>query len=104
MVTALTNCKFDIIAVTETWITISKQENFVKIDDYVFMSKNRQKTKGGGVAFYIKDEITHDRRHDIEKYDNSIEHIWIEVKGKNKNYLLSSRMLLSAKLSRDRKT
>jgi len=40
--------------VTETWITNSKQENSVKIDDYVFMPKNRQKTKGGGAARYRK--------------------------------------------------
>jgi len=52
---------------------------------FLIVPQNRQKTKGGGVGFYIKDEITYDRRHDIEKYDTSIEHIWIEVKGKNKN-------------------
>ena len=77
--------KFDIIAVTETWVTNAKQENAVKIDNYVFIPKNRLNSKVGGVAFYIREELTYKRRLDIEKYNTSIEHVWIEVKGKNKN-------------------
>ena len=40
---------------------------------------------GGGVAYYIKEHVEFKERKDIYYLDKTIEHQWIEVKGKNKN-------------------
>ena len=49
------------------------------------MFRNRENKKGGGVGFYVKDHLSFTLRNDIMKMDDSIETIWIEVRGKNKN-------------------
>ena len=35
-------------------------------------------------GFYIKDKIIYKRRQDIINTDNTVEHLWIEVRGTNK--------------------
>ena len=40
---------------------------------------------GGGVGLYIKENMSFNVRHDLEKIDESIEILWIEVQGWNKN-------------------
>ena len=36
---------------------------------------------GGGVGLYIKENMSFNVRHDLEKIDESIEILWIEVQG-----------------------
>lgn len=43
---------FNIIAISETWITTEKGVNF-EIEDYEFIYNNRQSKGGGGVAMLI---------------------------------------------------
>ena len=40
--------------------------------------------RGSGVGLHIKDYITYKMRNNIISLDYSLEHLWIEVKGKNK--------------------
>ena len=49
------------------------------------MFRNRENKKGGGVGFYVKDHLSFTLRNDITKMEDSIETIWIKVRGKNKN-------------------
>ena len=46
--------------------------------------------RGGGVGFYIKDTLKFKRRKDIEDRIPDLEHVWVELHGKNKN----SRLLV----------
>ena len=70
----------DIISLSETHLN---DDNAIccKINGYTFLFKNRSRGKGGGVAFYIKENITFERRFDLE---NSLtESIWIQINQKN---------------------
>ena len=49
-----------------------------------FSYRNRDEKRGGGVGVYIKDCITYKIRNDIISLDDSLEYLWVEVKGKNK--------------------
>jgi len=46
--------------------------------------RNRDTKRGGGVGYYIKSDILHKPRKDIELLDTTIEHQWIELTGKNR--------------------
>ena len=45
---------------------------------------NIDEKQGGGVGVYIKDYITYKIRNDIISLNDSLEHLWVELKGKNK--------------------
>ena len=79
--------KFDIASVTETWLKNDiTQINYVQISGYEFVFNNRTTSKGGGVGLYISETYTYKVRQYITNLDQSIEHQWVEVKGrKNKN-------------------
>ena len=61
------------------------QINYVQIPGYEFILNNRTTSKGGGVGLYISETYTYKVWQDITNLDQSIEHQWVEVKGKNKN-------------------
>ena len=89
----LTTYGFDIVALSETWL---KDNNFlldyVTIPGYNSEYRNREQKRGGGVGFYLKENIKYQVRKDLVKLDESMEHLWLEVKGKNKNasYLMGT--------------
>ena len=68
--------KFDIVALSKTWIKIIKLD-YVQIGCYISEFKNRESKYQDGVSFYI--------RHDYGKIYEPIEIIWIEIQGRNKN-------------------
>ena len=77
--------KLDIITLSETWLKNDKHLlEYVNLPGYKFSYRNRDEKRGGGVGEYIKDCITYKIRNDIIGLDNSLEHLWVEVKGKNK--------------------
>ena len=77
---------FDIITLSKTWLRNDKNllQN-VQIPGYSFYYKNRDERLGGGVGIYIKDAIKYKEQQDLSKLDETIEHMWIECQGKNKN-------------------
>ena len=84
---------FDILTLSETWLKDDVNLlNYVQIPGYKFSYKNRNERRGGGVGLYIKDSIEYKVRHDLNKIDESIEHLWIECKGNNcnKSYLVAA--------------
>ena len=52
------------------------------------MFQNRDKVRGGGVGIDLNN-IKFKRRKDIEKLQPDVEHIWLEIPGRNKNSKLS---------------
>ena len=62
----------------------------VAIPGYVHAFNNRDRLRGGGVDIYIKESIKFKRRYDIEKRYPSMEHLWIEIPGRNRH----SKLLL----------
>ena len=78
--------KFDIVALSETWLKNNKtQLEYVQIDGYKSEFKNRDSKSGGGVGFHIKEHMNFNLRHDVGKIDESIEILWTEAQGSNKN-------------------
>ena len=77
---------FDIIAVTETWLKNDPNLlEYVKIDGYNMQYNNRDGRRGGGVGLYIKDSIKYKMRDNITRSDPDLEHLWVEIEGKNKH-------------------
>ena len=57
------------------------------IPGYSFVNKPRKSGKGGGVAVYISDRLTFNRRFDLK--NDEIECIWLEMKPrKSSSYLI----------------
>lgn len=81
----LSKNKFDIVALTETWLSNTHQQNYVQLPDYTTFFKNRENRRGGGVGFFVRKGISAIERKDLGKLDESIEHLWIKVLGRNKN-------------------
>ena len=82
---------FDIIAMSETWLKDNPHLlNYVTIPGYSQVFRNREKIRGGGVGFYVREGIMFKRRMDIENVEPDLEHIWLEVDGRNRH----SKMLL----------
>ena len=77
--------KFDIITLSETWLKNDKHLlEYVNLPGYKFSYRNRDEKRGGGVGVYIKDCIAYKIRNDIISLDDSLEHQWVDVNGKNK--------------------
>ena len=78
---------FDVITLSETWLKNNKHLlEYVRLTGYEFVYRNRDEKGGGGVGIYIRDKIEFKVRNDISKLDESIEHVWVEIQGRKKNY------------------
>ena len=78
--------KFDIITLSERWLKNDKHLlEYVNFPGYKFSYRNIYEKIGGGVGVYIKDCFTYKIRNYIFSLDDSLEHPWVEVKGKNQN-------------------
>lgn len=65
---------YDVVGVTETWLTPAISSDVVAIANYSLLRNDRE-GRGGGVALYIKNIFRYERV-DI---DNNIEEIWIKI-------------------------
>ena len=76
---------------SETWLKNNPHLlNYVTIPGYSNIFRNRDDIRGGGVGVYLKDAIDFKRRTDIENIEPELEHIWLEIPGRNKH----SKLLL----------
>ena len=67
---------FDIITLSETWLrSDTNLLQYIQIPEYNFCCKNWDERRGGGVGMYIKDTIKYKERQDLNKLDETIEHI-----------------------------
>lgn len=66
----------------------------------VTLSSNRNRARGGGVGVYLKESVKFKRRKDIEGRYPELEHLWIEMPGRNKNSkLLMARYIAPSQRS-----
>ena len=78
--------KLDILTLSETWLRNNfHQIAHIQIPGYSFAFKNRGEKRGDGVAVYLREELKYKERTDLMRLEPSVEHIWIEISGKNKN-------------------
>ena len=78
--------KLDILTLSETWLRNNvHQIAHIQIPGNSFAFKNRGEKRGGGVAVYLGEELKCKERTDLMRLEPSVEHIWIEISGKNKN-------------------
>ena len=85
--------QFNIISLSETWLKDNKYLlDYVNIPGCNFEYRNRDNRRGGGVGFYLQEDVSYKVRRDIVRMDESIEHLWFEIQGKNKHssYLFGS--------------
>jgi len=75
----------DTVASSETWLGDQQQLlDYVCIPGFVTEFRNREGIRGGGVGVYIKENINYKRRRDIENAHPELEHLWMEMPGRNK--------------------
>ena len=70
-----------LIALTETWLRPNQLGSFANLPGYIFISNSRTKYKGGGVAFYLKDNLTYSLRLDLNIMEEKIfESIFVDIR------------------------
>ena len=79
----LCNGCIDILGITETWLTESHSNAHIQIEGYNLERCDRKNRTGGGVLFYIKDNIKYKLRQDLVIGDSS-EMVCIEVQSDTK--------------------
>ena len=81
----------DVITMSETWLKNNPHLlNYVTIPGYSNIFRNRDDILGGWVGVYLRDAIDFKRQTDIENIESELEHIWLEIPGRNRH----SKLLL----------
>ena len=76
----------DIITMSETWLKDNPALlDYVTLPGYTALFRNREGARGGGVGAYISDSIHYKRRKNVEMIQPDMEHLWIEIQGRNKH-------------------
>ena len=57
---------FDVIGICETWLN-NENDHLINIQNYVFKGKHRVNQKGGGVGFYLRENLNFIIRNDLNK-------------------------------------
>ena len=65
-----------VLAISESWLDSSITDEEIKIDGYSLIRGDRNRN-GGGVCLYIKNNIPHNRRMDLNT--SSLESLWIDL-------------------------
>ena len=78
LITGNSKREADVLGITETWLNTTYSDSSVPIDGYNLERKDRSTGRGGGVAVYLHDSVSYNRRHDLEK--DQLEDLWVEIK------------------------
>ena len=70
--------EFTMIALTKTWIDESKQD-LCNMPKYNCINHFRKQCRGGGVSFYIRNDLKYMSRYDLEYFDGEMESLFIEI-------------------------
>ena len=77
--------KPSIIAVTETWLKPAQTGFHINLPGYTFLSNPRIYHRRGGVAFYIRNNLTYTHRMDVNVMNEKIiGALYIDIKLKEK--------------------
>ena len=76
----------NVITLSETWLKNNPALlEYVSVPGYSAVFRNRESIKGGGVGAYMHESIQFKRRCDIENLHPDLEHLWLELPGRNKH-------------------
>lgn len=78
--------KYDVIAVTETWLSTKLSNDNFRILNYSMIRKDRD-SLGGGVAFYVKNPLKFSRTN-YDTLNQNFEHLWIRITIDHKKFLV----------------
>lgn len=78
---------YDVIAISETWLDESVNEENLELSGYVLFRKDRL-TRGGGVCIYVANHIPVKRLYELEHVN--VEAIWLELKLNTKRLLFAT--------------
>ena len=82
--------EYSVIAVTETWLTSNtlSDDADLRVENYTFYRKDRNNgnSRGGGVGFFITDNLNCNVRLDLSP--NNAELLWLEIKTDQKRILV----------------
>lgn len=78
--------QLDVLAITETHLNESTDDFELYIDGYCFWRQDRRDRKGGGVAFYVKQNIDCEIISKYEREDT--EALWLDVKAHSQRLLI----------------
>lgn len=81
------NNSIDILALNETWLNTNSETSPYNINDYNFIHIPREGRRGGGVAFYIRNNATYKV---ISLPKSGLEQLWISVKYQSQNIVLGT--------------
>ena len=82
----LQECQFDIIALSETWLQdCLVQQNYVQVNGFNSVFRNRISKREGCVGFYMKESITYKVRHDLSKGHDNLEILFVQIGRRSKN-------------------
>lgn len=85
----LSQCPFDIVAITETWLEPNTPVQMLSIPNYNFINRDRPNKRGGGVGFYIASHINYIIRDDLMHNSNNFESMFVEIiSNKSKNTIV----------------
>ena len=74
-----------LIAVTETWSKPNYSDSITNLPGYSFISNPRTQIQGGGVEFYVKENLVCSTRLDLNRMEEKFfESFFFDVKFKNK--------------------
>ena len=79
---------YDIIAVTETWLTETVSDGEIIDQGYSIYHRDRQSKRGGGVLLAVRSNIASNRRHDFETDD--FETVCVELHPADSNKIFIS--------------
>ena len=71
-------CKFDAIAITETWLSKNSPKNRFSLNNYTIFRLDRENKRGGGVLWYVRDHYKA-KKIKIPPSEAIPEMLWIEV-------------------------
>ena len=73
--------KFDVVAVSETWLNSNTTSDMVAIRDYKFFRVDRSGGRGGGVGIYVKNcYCTELLPNQLLQNKDGFENLWIKIK------------------------
>lgn len=76
--------KFDIIAVSETWLTADIPDDIITLNGYYLLRRDRGDRKGGGIAVYIKHYLKVKIINNLQPHNS--EQLWLSISLNNYTY------------------
>ena len=84
-----TEIKFDVIAVTETWLKPNECDSLFNISGYDLYTKSRTIKSGGGVAIYVNNNLKHTVLCEMSLViENCMESTFVEIDLKNSKQII----------------